>query len=91
MQIIKFNHYVSVLIYTWHDNRPLPAATLSTKRKTKSTVMATRLHFIHNMFPPSLNYFPLPARRLCDAVWCTTEQKKPPNFVNDYDLFTSAR
>jgi hypothetical protein len=39
----------------------LPAATLSTKRKTKIRVMATRPHFIHNMFPASLNYFPLPA------------------------------
>jgi hypothetical protein len=24
--------------------------------------MATRLHFIHIMFPASLNYFPLPAQ-----------------------------
>ena len=58
--MVKFHHYVSFLTYTWHDKRALPAAMLSTKRKTLIRVMATRLHFIDNMFPASLNYFPLP-------------------------------
>ncbi len=61
MPAIEFNHCVSFSTYSGHDKRALPAATLSTKRKTKIKVMATRPHFIHNMFPASLNYFPLPA------------------------------
>jgi len=48
---------------------------LSTKKKTVITVTATKLHFIVNMFPASLNYFPLQALRTPLALRCDTEQK----------------
>jgi hypothetical protein len=54
----------------------LPAAMLSTKKKTVIKVTATRLHFINNMFPASLNYFPLPAPTSSLTPYVATRSKK---------------
>jgi hypothetical protein len=49
---------------------------LSTKKKTVIKVTATRLHFINNMFPASLNYFPLPAPTSSLTPYVATRTKK---------------
>jgi hypothetical protein len=65
-----------VFDYTWHDKRALPAAMLSTKKKTVIRVMATKLHFIDNMFPASLNYFPLQGPDGAPALYVAILSKK---------------
>ena len=67
--------YYYKLGYTWHDKRPLPIATLSTKRKTPTTPMATNSRLMHISI--SLVYELLFAE--IPGIWSWSQRLKQPH------------